>query len=243
MPARTAAEKLARKQALEEKREARRSAKEKKGKAQKAFKAEETSTLQPSQATSKESKGKCDILGLSEDSLNNIICFLPSRDIGALTLSCRRFSQLLVEARVNFIISRLQRPNDKIPGSVGFISMCSGQEEARCVFDLLNHETGYEFLTVSILIQNLRTIVQQAYGGGETKRIRAKGKAKQFASEFVTYARYLEEAVCGYGTMNVGGRKPSLLPPFVNGRFVSVSPEHSLCRVGGGSTSGAGGSG
>jgi alpha-tubulin suppressor-like RCC1 family protein len=34
-----------------------------------------------------------------------------------------------------------------------------------------------------------------------------------------------------------------MLPPFVNGRFVSVSPEHSLCRVGGGGNSGAGGSG
>ena len=87
------------------------------------------------------------------------------------------------------------------------------------------------------------SILDQSYGGGETKRIRSKGKGKNFASEFVSYARFLEEAVSGYGTMNVGSKTPVLLPPFVNGRFVSLSPEHSLSRVGGGSRSGAGGSG
>lgn len=39
------------------------------------------------------------------------------------------------------------------------------------------------------------------------------------------------------------GQKPSFLPPIVNGRFASASPEHSLCRAGGGDKSGAGGSG
>ncbi len=39
------------------------------------------------------------------------------------------------------------------------------------------------------------------------------------------------------------GQKPSPLPPVVNGRFASASPEHSLCRAGGGDRSGAGGSG
>jgi hypothetical protein len=72
----------------------------------------------------------------------------------------------------------------------------------------------------------------------------AKGKArKEFASEFVSYARFLEEAVSGYAMQNSGGKKPTMLPPFVNGRFVSISPEHSLCRVGGGGNAGAGGSG
>jgi hypothetical protein len=86
--------------------------------------------------------------------------------------------------------------------------------------------------------------LNQAYGGGETGRILAKGKSgKEFTSEFVSYARFLEEAVSGYATQNNGGKTTTLLPPFVGGRFVSVSPEHSLCRVGGGGNSGAGGSG
>lgn len=86
--------------------------------------------------------------------------------------------------------------------------------------------------------------MEQSYGGGETGRIIAKGKArKEFVTEFVSYARFLEEAIGGYATQNYGGKTPVMLPPFVNGRFVSASPEHSICRVGGGGRSGAGGSG
>jgi len=89
-----------------------------------------------------------------------------------------------------------------------------------------------------------RIILEQSYGGGDTGRIQLKGKAgKGFASEFVTYARFLEEAVSAYATQNYGGKTPTRLPPFVNGRFVSVSPEHSLSRVGGGGKSAGGGSG
>eukprot|EP00980_Cylindrotheca_fusiformis_P014501 scaffold3875_cov123-Cylindrotheca_fusiformis.AAC.21 len=214
MPARTAAEKLARKQLLEEKKEARRLAKEAKDKERAAKGTNKTATAGTQKSEQKETKGECYIFGLSEDTLSHIICFLPSRDLGALTLTGRHFSKLVVESRVHFIMSRLQNPS----GTKG-ISICKNQNDAR-------------------------KIIEQSYGGGETNRIRAKGKAaKEFASEFVSYARFLEEGVSGYGTQNFGGRTPALLPPFVNGRFVSVSPEHSLCRVGGGASSGAGGSG
>lgn len=214
MPPRSAAEKLARKQQLEEKREARRLAKEKR-EMDKAAQSQVEDV--PKQASVM--KGKCYILTLSDDSLHHVMCFLSSRDVGALTLTCRHFSQLLVEARVSFVLSRLNQPTSKMPGAVGCVYMCSNQNEAR-------------------------SIVQQAYGGGDTKRIVAKGKArKHFASEFVTYARFLEEAVSGYSPLRFGGKSLASLPPFVNGRFTSVSPEHSLCRIGGGETSGAGGSG
>lgn len=220
MPARTAAEKLARKQALEEKREARRLAKEKKEKekaAQGGKEDEKSTTTQSKQESSND--GECYIFELSDDTLSHIICFLPSRCVGALALTGRRFSQFLVDARVHFIMDRLNSPSVKSIGFYKSIALCMNRTEAR-------------------------SILEQSYGGGETNRIRAKGKAgKNFTSEFVSYARFLEEAVNGYGTQNFGGRDPARLPPFVNGRFVSLSPEHTLCRVGGGSTSGAGGSG
>lgn len=96
------------------------------------------------------------------------------------------------------------------------ISFCSGQTEAE-------------------------EILNQSYEGGDTGRIELKGKArKEFANEFVTYARFLEEAVCGHATQNYGGKTPVPLPSFVNGRFVSVSPEHSISRVGGGDRCGGG---
>lgn len=221
MPARTAAEKLARKQALEEKREAKRLAKEKKEqeKVAQGGTDDKKSTSQAKDESSNKPKGECYINGLSDDTLHHMMCFLSSRDIGALALTSRHFSQLLVEARVHFLMDRLNNPSNKSIGFLKSISMCADRNEAR-------------------------TILEQSYGGGETNRIRAKGKAgKHFTSEFVSYARFLEEAVNGYGTQNFGGKNPARLPPFVNGRFVSVSPEHTLCRVGGGSTSGAGGSG
>lgn len=88
--------------------------------------------------------------------------------------------------------------------------------------------------------------MKQSYGGGDTGRLVPKGKkCKDYVTEFVSYARFLEESVCGYCPQSCGRRKsPTLLPAVVNGRFISASPEHSLCRVGGGgNNSGAGGSG
>ena len=219
MPARTAAEKLARKQALEEKREARRLAKEKKALEKAAQGGDDKKSTTQKDESSNTPKGECYINRISDDTLHHMMCFLSSRDIGALALTSRHFSQLLVEARVHFLMDRLNNPNNNPIGFYKSIAMCNDQNEAR-------------------------SILEQSYGGGDTKRIRAKGKAgKNFTSEFVSYARFLEEAVNGYGTQNFGGRNPARLPPFVNGRFVSVSPEHTLCRVGGGASSGAGGSG
>lgn len=233
MPARTAAEKLARKEQLQAKREARRLAKEKKEKEKEAAarlsnqsKDSSSSSLISSEtgdATTLKNK-ECFIISLSDDCISHFICFLTSRDIGALVLSCKPFSLALCEARVPFLMSRLNRTRKNLSMIQqqkyrNCISMCSSQAEARA-------------------------IIQQSYGGGETNRILPKGKAgKQFVSEFVTYARFLEEAVMGYGTLQSIRRQPVFLPPFVNGRFVSVSPEHSLSRVGGGALSGAGGSG
>ena len=213
----SAQEKLERKQRLEEKREARRLAKEKKEKekaAKEAANKTATTTLNANIDPS-----KCYIFNVADDTLKHVLWYLPAREIGALTLTCRHFSKLLVHARVSCILSKLHRPSERIPGAVGFVNMCANEQDAG-------------------------TILEQSYGGGDTGRIVANGKArKEFTSEFVTYSRFLEEAVCGYATQNYGGRKPTMLPPFVNGRFVSVSPEHTLCRVGGGERAGGGGSG
>jgi hypothetical protein len=214
MPKLTAQEKLEKKRQLEEKREARLLAKEQKEKA------EGTGSKAGGDANKSEhvNSGECYISKLSDDSMNHILWFTSAREMGALAMTCRQFSKFLVEGRVSFLVSRLHRPNDKIPGAVGCVDMCTEQSEAR-------------------------TIIEQSYGGGDTGRIRAKGKAgKEFVSEFCSYARFLEEAVSAYATQGYGGKNPTILPPFVGGRFVSVSPEHSVTRVGGGGRAGAGGS-
>eukprot|EP00934_Nitzschia_sp_Nitz4_P001929 Nitzschia sp. Nitz4//scaffold37_size175936//167054//169102//NITZ4_002070-RA/size175936-processed-gene-0.205-mRNA-1//1//CDS//3329549860//1929//frame0 len=214
----TPQEKLEKKRLLEEKREARRLAKEQKEKASAAQKSKSANSNRETVENTVDPE-KCYITRLSDDALNHVLWFTTARDMGALAMTCRQFSKQLSETRASFLVSRLHRLEHKIPGMTGHINMCSNLAEAR-------------------------KIIEQSYGGGDTGRIRLKGKAgKEFASEFVSYARFLEEAVCGYAIQNYGGKSPTILPPFVNGRFVSVSPEHSVSRVGGGGSSGAGGSG
>jgi hypothetical protein len=121
----SAQEKLDRKLRLEEKKEARRLAKEKE-KASKANAAKASTT-----SNNQVDASKCCIFNVANDTLNHVLWFLPARDIGALTLSCRHFSELLVEARVSFLMSRLHRPKERIAGTVGCVDMCSSQNEAR----------------------------------------------------------------------------------------------------------------
>lgn len=94
-----------------------------------------------------------------------------------------------------------------------------------------------------------RAILQASYGGGDTKRVvtrkQRKSEGRGDCDEFIGYARFLEEGICGYSKLSTGNEKePIMLPACINGRYASVSPEHSLTRVGGdGTKSGPGGSG
>jgi sRNA-binding protein len=133
MPALTAADKFARKQKLEEKREARRLTKEKKDKEKEEKQAANSNISKESVASSEGStnKGECHIFKLSEDSQHHVFSFLAARDVGALTMTCRHFSKMLVEARVSFILSRLHQPDKRKSGAVGCVDMCSNQVDAR----------------------------------------------------------------------------------------------------------------
>lgn len=224
-PKLTALEKIEKKRLLAEKREARRLAKEKKEKEKAALveaQAADTSASGSNHTSTKSVGGadiqsdKCYIFSLSNDAQNHFLSFLSARDLGALTLTCRLWNKLLVmdDARAFYVWSRISHKS--LPRLF----------ETKFCKD----------------ISEVRTVVEQSYGGGDTKRLKAKGKAGKWKSEFVNYARFLQEAVNGYSHLDVGGRRPTMLPTFVNGRFASTSPEHTLCRVGGGGRVGSGGS-
>ena len=91
-------------------------------------------------------------------------------------------------------------------------------------------------------------MIEQSLLGGDTGRIIPKKKknAPRSSNEFVAYARFMDEVVHGYLPFSFradGEKRAAMAPRLVNGRFVSVSPEHSLCRAGGdGQKCGAGGS-
>mmetsp|Transcript_13333 Transcript_13333/g.19610 ORF Transcript_13333/g.19610 Transcript_13333/m.19610 type:complete len:689 (-) Transcript_13333:2282-4348(-) len=95
--------------------------------------------------------------------------------------------------------------------------------------------------------QEALNILKSSYGGGDTRRVVTRKQRKsdgKDCDEFMGYARFLEESINGYCKLAVRGRDPIMLPSCINGRYASVSPEHSLSRVGGdGYKSGAGGSG
>ena len=224
MPPRSAEEKAERKRLFEEKKQARQLAKEQKDleKKQQEEAAKQAGGDDGDKKPSAQKYGGMEggtlLLDLPEVALDHVMSCLPSRDLGCLMLTAKYFNRILIEARVPIVMSRLQNPHPQI-GAVGFVNMCSSPEDARA-------------------------IIQESYGGGNTGRILPRGKyAKTCANEFVQYARFLDQAVCGYGAQNYGGREPTVLPKFVKGRFASASPEHSLCRVGGNGASGAGGSG
>mmetsp|Transcript_27001 Transcript_27001/g.59364 ORF Transcript_27001/g.59364 Transcript_27001/m.59364 type:complete len:687 (-) Transcript_27001:165-2225(-) len=217
MPKLSLAEKLERKERLAEKREARRLAKEKATQAAKCPDDSPSATESSNDVATTIDAKECHIFSLSNDALNHFLSFLPARDLGALTLTCRQMNELLVkdDARAFYVWSRLAK---KSTTGSSDVNMCRNIDEAR-------------------------KIVEQSYGGGDTQRLKMKGKAGKWKSEFASYARFIQETVNGHSVMNVGGRTPTMLPSFVNGRFVSTSPEHTLCRVGGGGYAGAGGSG
>lgn len=206
-----------RKELLEQKRAARRAAKE----AQHALeeKLPAKSSTETAANTETAPTEPCWLLELPEPAVQDIFSLLPAADLGCLTSTCKSLHQLLTGARVPILMARLHRPLPNMP-TMDRVDLVADEAEAR-----------------QLLQQSL---------AGITGRILPRGRyAKQTSSEFVAYARFLEEAVAGYSCLSTGSSSsPIVLPRWTEGRFCSASPEHSLCRVGGdGRYSGAGGSG
>jgi alpha-tubulin suppressor-like RCC1 family protein len=223
---------LRRKQALAEKRAARKKAKEEQDRLEAeaaARKSEEKEKLKEENSDCEdEGDMECHLLQLPVDSMHHLFQFLSAAELGRLTLTAKSIHDHLRDARTSYIISRLNRAEAEIV-------TCQADAEA--------------------LLESSLT------AGGDTGRlVPNKGKYYKTAHpEFISYARFLEEAVIGYGVMSKlkpghdgtthaadddGEHEQIFFPKHVQGRFVSVSPEHSFCRVGGdGTFSGAGGSG
>lgn len=94
-------------------------------------------TLKLQQNTEHNTKLPC--LSLPIDALAKIVRYLPSREFGALSLTCLGYNQILGGCRVHHISSRLMRREDEeckqsTCGSmclVGGLQLCSGRREAQ----------------------------------------------------------------------------------------------------------------
>jgi hypothetical protein len=143
MPPRSQEEKERRRQLHKEKQEARKKAKDEAAKkkevgvvksAASALKLENVAEKKM-EATQEESWSL--LKSLPDDAIAQVLCFLPSRDLGCVTLTCNHLNGVLGEVRVTHILSRLHRPHQKILGGVGFVDLCDSQAEARCVNTVL----------------------------------------------------------------------------------------------------------
>ena len=158
--------------------------------------------------------GPCVIFDIPEVVLQQILNFLPARELACVSLTCKAWNYAMADSRILYLMERLKHTK-----------LCSDQNEARA-------------------------ILQASYGGGDTKRIVTKKQRKSDkrgdCDEFMGYARFLEEGICGYSKLSTGKDEEEsiMMPSSINGRYASASPEHSLTRIGGdGATSGPGGSG
>jgi len=230
MPPRSDEEKARRKLLHQQKLEARKlkKAKEEKEKQEKAALSQQHNQndiySDDLKGNRNQSAKQCYLFDIPQDASHQMMKYLAAKDLGALSMTCRRVNFGLVEARSHHLFSRLQADYTKNTEDIGRL---------RVPMKLCESQSQVEEL-ISIALE----------GSGDTGRIvTKKGKKGDGADEYIAYARFIEEAVLGRSAQKFHGQKTSFLPPVINGRFASASPEHSLCRAGGGDKSGAGGSG
>jgi hypothetical protein len=174
MPPRSQEEKERRRLLREQKKEARE-----KEKAKEMKKILVVKNVQTKAATAgpKNVEQHSPLLHVPDDAMRQILSFLPAQELGTITLSCLAINRMLKEVRIPYILSRLNRANQPLKGAVGYVDMCRDQAQARA-------------------------LLEQSFGGGDTGRlISKKCKRSGDTDEFVAYARYLEECVCGYAPM------------------------------------------
>lgn len=230
MPARSKEERERRRQEFEERKAARKAAKNASGthsssstatgslRSDGPADANDSKQVDLSKLSPEEANATSVISQLSSESVHQLFSFMAGRELGGMTLTCRLLNYALKEGRIQHLLSRLKngRRRETDAATVS-INMLENESEAR------------ELLDMSLGSRDDDT------GRLRTKKSKRKG-ADCGADEYVAYARFLESAVSGY---EVQCSSP-VLPSCVNGRFVSVSPEHSLSRVGGGDNSGGG---
>jgi len=248
MPARSAEEKARRKKEFEERKAARRALKEEKltnerlnGKGREEKSNETVNELCLTEDVYlKVGDKECHLVMLPEETMYLVLCYLPARDLGAVVMTCRTVNYALAECRISYLFSRLC--NRKFGNSI--VDQNS---------NYISHGSKNRMIKADIFmcagLDDVRMLIEHSLKrGGNTGRLVTKKskKSKGDADEFISYARFVEEAVSGNSILKSRSdtNEQILLPQTVNGRFASTSPEHTICRIGGdGSKSGAGGSG
>jgi alpha-tubulin suppressor-like RCC1 family protein len=177
---------------------------------------------------------------LPTDAMHTIFSMLSVADLGRLLLTGHApFRSVLISSRTSYVLSRLYlpQPSSTLLTNHCRVELCTTEEDARTLLLHTNDEDD------------------------ESSTIQAKSRSKNKANhrttteilqqiqEFLSYLRFIEEVVTGYSLLKFRSSSCSSsstitnqrtttttvvpLPTVTHGRFVSVSPEHSLLRMGG----------
>ncbi len=228
-------DRLRRKELLEQKKAARKAAKEEEEErvnaAAKAATVHTTTTLSDtghSFATAEHEthSGRPSLMDLPLDAIHLVFSMLCVNDLGRLRMVHHKHSQFhhyLVTSRTSYLLSRLWTSSCG-HSSTGTTQLCTTEQEARTLLDeLWDHH----------------------HPSNQTSQPPKKTKSPNETHhhdipQFFCYVRFLEEIVTGYATVRrtlyhpiTTNTNTIALPKFVHGRFVSISPEHSVIRLGG----------
>ena len=155
------------------------------------------------------------------------------------------FHHFLYTARTSYLLSRLctttHHPSRDLPST----RLCTSEQEARTLLDDIWEMTCHN--------NNSNSTGDHSKPNSSTKKSSLQKQEDedeiQKVQHFLCYIRFIEEMVTGYATLQrsrnttltrSSSKDPTTqhiptitLPKFVHGRFVSVSPEHSIVRMGG----------
>ena len=183
--------------------------------------------------------------------LRMVYDYRNSSSSGTLTQQ-QHFHHLLYTSRTSYLLSRLysttttsttmtnnNTSGDSIPRPI--TQFCKSEQEARTLLDDIweignqcNTDTDKNAPKPSMKKKILQKHQQEEYDSDERQKVQ----------QFLCFLRFIEEIVTGYATLTSPSRRNNhhhtnttaatiVLPKFVHGRFVSVSPEHSVIRMGG----------
>jgi hypothetical protein len=165
------------------------------------------------------------ILTIPLDALATMITYLPAKSLAALSATCHTFYNYLrgtsCGTKAHFF-SRLHNDNVQLVSS-------------QVLLDQLLEQTLNPLLPNSD-DNTWNTINDNSSSTSKVKKKKKTNDNDKINNSYPTYARFLEEVITGIHED---------LPPYakLNGKIASVSPEHTLCRTGGGGRVGGGASG
>ena len=158
-------------------------------------------------------RGPSLLCSLPEESIQQVLFFLPAADLGRLMGTCQSLHRLLLlpAAAASYLLSRLQDDDDDGGGAVNLVQT---ESQAQDLWETALRQTA----------PGLAVVVANNNNNNNNTA----------AAAFVRYAYFLEQAVTGYGMLrsnNHNNNRKIQIPQFLQGRCCSVSPEHSLCRT------------